>query len=393
MKTLRTDVIIIGCGPAGLLLSQLLHNAGIHSIIVERTSRRRVLSRIRAGILERGTIEAMQEAGCDARLNQQRIDHDGLILGTNGDLFEIPVYAITGHHVSVYGQTEITRDLIEAVEAREQQIFWDCDDVTLDGLTGQVAEIHAQTTGETLEIRGDFIAGCDGFHGPSRQAIPQQHKQEFSREYPFGWLGVLVDQPPVAHNVIYARHDDGFALASMRSHTRSRYYVQTAPQETVADWPMERFWSAFKTRLGSKSNGLLIGEPIERSIAPLRSFVCEKMHYGRLFLAGDAAHIVPPTGAKGLNLAFADVRRLARAFALWKQGNNSGLENYQRDALARVWKVERFSWYLTNLLHSFPDHSAFERRIQHAEIDYIRGSAAAQTMIAENYIGLDFEMS
>ena len=385
-----TDVIIIGAGPSGLLLSQLLYNEGISSIIVERTSKARVLARIRAGVLERGTLKAMAEAGCDARLQQERINHDGLILGNNGETFEIPVHDITGHHVTVYGQTEITKDLIDHAQARNQPIFWNCEQTQLHALDTDAPKVRITTPDGEAQISGAFIAGCDGFHGPSRQAIPKTVRKEFSREYPFGWLGVLLDEPPLCHNVLYARHDDGFALASMRSNTRSRYYVQTAPNETLDDWPMDRFWQAFKTRIGPRSDGLQIGEPIERSIAPLRSFVCEPMCYGRLFLAGDAAHIVPPTGAKGLNLAFADTRRLAYALFAWKRGDESALQTYNQQALERVWKVERFSWYLTNLLHKFPQHSGFEQRMQQAELSYIRQSLAAQTMIAQNYVGLDF---
>lgn len=390
MKELSADVIIIGAGPSGLLLSQLLHVDGVSSVIVERTTRSRVLSRIRAGVMERGTIEAMAEAGVDARLQAERIDHDGVILGFDGAHFEIPVKAVTGHAVTVYGQTEITKDLIEACEARNQQIFWNAPDGVISHLSGGAPCLTFTGPDSAVVVTGRFIAGCDGFHGMSRQAIPTANRKTFEREYPFGWLGVLVDQPPVAQNVVYANHQDGFALASMRSATRSRYYVQTAPGETVDDWPIETFWQTVRHRLGPLGQKIKTGPPLEMSIAPLRSFVTEPMSYGPLFLAGDAAHIVPPTGAKGLNLAVADVRRLARAFASWKGGNDSPLAAYGRDALDRVWKVERFSWYLTSMMHQFPDHSEFEKKMQRAEFDYIRTSEAAQRMIAENYVGLDF---
>ena len=390
MKDFTTDVIIIGAGPSGLLLSQLLHNDGVPSVIVERTTSDRVLSRIRAGVLERGTIDAMKDAGVDARMQSERIDHDGVILGFDGEHFEIPVKDITGHAVTVYGQTEITKDLIEAAEARNQPIFWDAPDGVISGRSGDAPNLTFTGPDGPITVTGRFIAGCDGFHGISRQAIPSENRKTFEREYPFGWLGVLVDQPPVAHNVIYANHQDGFALASMRSDSRSRYYVQTAPGETVDDWPIKTFWSALRHRMGTLGEQIKTGAPLEMSIAPLRSFVSEPMSYGPLFLAGDAAHIVPPTGAKGLNLAVADVRRLARAFASWKTGNEDPLPAYGREALSRVWKVERFSWYLTQLMHQFPDHSEFEKKMQRAEFDYIRGSQAGQTMIAENYVGLDF---
>jgi len=345
MKIEEVDVLIIGAGPAGLLLSQLLHQSGIRSIIVERTSKERVLSRIRAGVLERGTVEAMHDAGCASRLEAERVDHDAVILSFDGEQFEIPIKAITGHHVTVYGQTEITTDLINACEAREQKIYWDCPETELFDLQSDSPRAAFTTPdNKQIEITAKLIAGCDGYLGVSRQSIPKTELQEFERKYPFGWMGVLVDKPPISHHVIYANHTDGFALASMRSDTRSRYYVQSAPGDTVDDWPMSRFWPEFKNRLGDLGNSVITGEPLEVSIAPLRSFVAENMRYGRLFLAGDAAHIVPPTGAKGLNLAVADVRRLARAISAWTNGDESLLNRYADDALARVWKVERFSW-------------------------------------------------
>ena len=391
MQEKSTQVLIIGAGPSGLLLSQLLHHEGIRSVIVERTSRERVLSRIRAGVLERGTIEGMEEAGCADRLHAERIKHDGLNLMFDGDEFEFPVKGITGHYVNVYGQTEITQDLIEACEAHGQEIFWDCPESTLSDLDSDAPKFLFKTPqDESVEVTADFIAGCDGFHGVSRCSIPAKLQKNFEREYPFGWLGVLTDEKPLSHNVIYANHRDGFALSSMRSHTRARYYVQTDMNETVDDWPIEKFWEHFKKRIGKKADELITGEPIEMSIAPLRSFVSEPMSYGRLFLAGDAAHIVPPTGAKGLNLAFADTRRLARALAAQFKGNETPLTNYSQEALDRVWKVERFSWYLTTLMHQFPDHSDFEKKMQRAEYDYIVSSEAAQKTIAENYVGLDF---
>ena len=392
MEALKTTVAIIGAGPSGLLLSQLLHQAGIDSLIVERTSRARVLERIRAGVLERGTVEGMEEAGCAERLHAECIPHDGVILSFDGDQFEIPVREITGHQVIVYGQTEITKDLIEACEARGQAIYWDCPDAVLADLESAAPKVQFTTPeGETLVIEAEIVAGCDGFHGVCRQSIPEARRRAFERTYPFGWLGVLVDEPPVAHNVIYANHEDGFALASMRSETRSRYYVQSAPGETVEDWSPDRFWEAFTHRLGALGQQVRTGEPIEMSIAPLRSFVSEPMRFGRLFLAGDSAHIVPPTGAKGLNLAFADVRRLSRAIIAWKDGGqDAALEAYSVEALARVWKIERFSWYLTSMMHQFPEHSGFEKRMQRAEFDYIQGSEAGQKTIAENYVGLPF---
>ncbi len=385
--SIQTQVAIVGAGPSGLLLSQLLYQAGIDSVIFERTSRARVLARIRAGVLERGTRDALIEAGCADRLDRECIPHDGLRLVFDGEEFEVPVLDMTGHHVLVYGQTEITKDLIEACEARGQVIYWDQPDAALADIDSARPKVRL---GQSL-IEADFVAGCDGFLGISRNAIPAADQRAFELTYPFGWLGILVDEKPVSHNVIYANHPDGFALASMRSPTRARYYVQSAPGDTVADWPDARFWDAFERRVGGAAKDLIKGPSIEKSIAPLRSFVCEPMRYGRLFLAGDAAHIVPPTGAKGLNLAVADVRRLARALiAHTTRGDETPLQTYSAEALARVWKVERFSWFLTKLMHQFPEASDFEKRMQRAEFDYIRGSEAAQKTIAENYVGLDF---
>jgi len=392
MTSIKATVTIIGAGPSGLLLSQLLHLEGIDSVLIERTSRARVLERIRAGVLERGTVDAMHEADCADRLMRDRIDHDGVILSFDGDQHEIPVKEITGHHVVVYGQTEITRDLIEACEARGQRIYWECPDAALHNLDSDAPTVtFTDRDGTPVTIASELIAGCDGFHGVCRQSIPAAKLREFERVYPFGWLGILVDEPPISHNVIYANHRDGFALASMRSNVRSRYYVQSAPGDTVEQWSDERFWAAFTNRLGALGANVKTGPSIEKSIAPLRSYVSEPMRYGRLFMAGDSAHIVPPTGAKGLNLAIADVRRLARAVISWKNHHNDApLEAYSAQALTRVWKVERFSWYLTSMMHQFPEHSGFEKNMQRAEFDYIVSSQAGQATIAENYVGLDF---
>lgn len=389
-QEITTDVVIIGAGPAGLLLSELLAQEGVSSVIIERTSKAAVLSRIRAGVLERGTLEALEKAGCAERLMKERMDHDFLTLSFDGELCDIPIRALTGHQVMVYGQTEITKDLIDAAERRDQKIFWDCPDASLHDIESAAPKARFGDGANATVITGRFIAGCDGFHGISRSSIPAAQQKLFERTYPFGWLGVLVDQPPVSEHVIYANHADGFALASMRSLSRSRYYVQTKPGETLDDWTLDAFWEALRTRLGGLGREIKIGDPLEMSIAPLRSFVSTPMRYGRLFLAGDAAHIVPPTGAKGLNLAVADVYRLSKALIQWKTGDERGLEVYSRDALARVWKVERFSWYLTRLLHQFPEDSPFEKQMQRAEFEYIRSSDAAQMSIAENYVGLDF---
>jgi p-hydroxybenzoate 3-monooxygenase len=384
---MRTQVAIIGAGPAGLLLGHLLRQAGIDAVIVERQSRDHVLSRIRAGVLERTTTDLVERLGLDARLRAEGLPHDGFELADGERLIRIDMAALTGRHVTVYGQTELTRDLAEAAPARGLEILWDAPVTGIEEIEGARPVIHC---GAGRTIACDFVAGCDGFHGPSRQAIPENSRRTFERAYPFGWLGVLADVPPCHDELIYASHDRGFALASMRSATRSRYYVQVPLDERLEDWPDERFWDEVSLRLGPDAAARLTrGPAIEKSIAPLRSFVSEPMQYGRLFLAGDAAHIVPPTGAKGLNLASSDVAYLSDALIrFYARGDGAGLAGYGARALARVWKAERFSWYLTKLMHRFPDDGPFERRMQRAELDYIGQSPAMQTSIAENYVGL-----
>ena len=386
----RTQVAIIGAGPSGLLLGQLLHLHGIDTVVLERQTREHVEGRIRAGVLERGTVAALDEAGVGERLAREGLAHEGFELAFDGDRLRIDVAGLTGHSVTVYGQTEVTRDLAAARETAERRTVWEAADVALHGLDTDAPSVTWTAGGETHTLTCDLVAGCDGYHGPSRQAIPRAKVNTFERVYPFGWLGVLADVPPVAHELIYANGERGFALASMRSPTRSRFYVQVPAEENPADWPDERFFDELCRRLGPAGDDLVRGPSIEKSVAPLRSFVAEPMRWGRLFLAGDAAHIVPPTGAKGLNLAVADVRRLARAMAMHYGGDDAPLQRYGAEALARVWKVERFSWQLSMLMHRFPDHTPFERRMQRAEFDYLSGSQAAQTTIAENYVGLPF---
>ncbi|WP_174278852.1 4-hydroxybenzoate 3-monooxygenase [Sphingomonas bacterium] len=386
---MRTQVGIVGAGPAGLLLGHLLKAAGIDAVIVERQTRARVQERIRAGVLERTTTDLLHRLGIDARLDAEGLPHDGFALADDGRLIRIDVAALTGGHVTVYGQTEVTRDLIDAAGPRDLPILWESPVAAIEGIDGdRPVIVHGEGGAQRLEC--DFVAGCDGFHGAGRQAMPASVRRVFERAYPFGWLGVLADVPPCDGELIYASHDRGFALASMRSPTRSRYYLQVGLDERLEDWPDERFWEELSTRLGDGVAARVTrGPSIEKSIAPLRSFVAEPMRHGRLFLAGDAAHIVPPTGAKGLNLASSDVAYLSEALIGWySRGDEAGLAGYGARALARVWKSERFSWYLTKLMHRFPEDGAFERRMQTAELDYIAGSTAAQTSIAENYVGL-----
>ncbi len=384
---MKTQVAIIGCGPAGLLLGHLLRAEGIDCVVVERTSRTRVLERIRAGVLERTTTDLLHRLGIDARLNREGMLEEGFALAEGERLIRIDTFDLTGKHVTVYGQTEVTRDLIDAAPERGLEIVWEAADVALHDVDGDAPYV---TWGDGGRLDCDFVAGCDGFHGASRKAIPAGVRREYERVYPFGWLGILADVPPCHHELIYANHDRGFALASMRSPTRSRYYVQVPADEDIALWPDERLWDELAVRLGPEAAaGMTRGPALEKSIAPLRSFVSEPMRQGRLFLAGDAAHIVPPTGAKGLNLAASDVAYLSDALiGHYRRADRDGIAGYSAKALARVWKSERFSWQLTKLMHRFPEDGPFERRMQVAELDYIASSRAAQTAIAENYVGL-----
>jgi p-hydroxybenzoate 3-monooxygenase len=382
----KTQVAIIGAGPAGLLLGHLLRAEGIDCVIVERTSERRVTDRIRAGVLERTTTDLLHRLGIDARLNREGMLEEGFALADGERLIRIDTFALTGKHVTVYGQTEVTKDLIDAAPARGLEIVWEANDVALHDVESDAPYV---TWGDGHRLDCDFIAGCDGFHGPSRKAIPAATAREFERVYPFGWLGILADVPPCHHELIYANHDRGFALASMRSPTRSRYYVQVPVDEDIALWPDERLWDELALRLPQVADTIVRGPALEKSIAPLRSYVSEPMRHGRLFLAGDSTHIVPPTGAKGLNLAASDVAYLSDALiGYYKRADNDGIAGYSAKALARVWKAERFSWQLTKLMHRFPEDGPFERRMQIAELDYIASSKAAQTAIAENYVGL-----
>ena len=387
---MRTQVAIIGAGPAGLLLGHLLRQAGIDAIVVERQSREHVLSRIRAGVLERTTTDLLHRLGIDARLNAEGLRHDGFQLADGERLIRIDMAGLTGRSVTVYGQTEVTSDLIDAAPMRGLEILWNAPVTAIEGIAEDRAAV---LFGEGQRIACDYVAGCDGFHGPSRLAIPAEVRRTFERGYPFGWLGLLADVPPCDEELIYASHDRGFALASMRSPTRSRYYVQVSLKEKLEDWPDDRFWDELALRLGPDAAARITrGPALEKSIAPLRSFVSEPLQYGRLFIAGDAAHIVPPTGAKGLNLASSDVAYLSEALiACYHDGDRAALASYGARALARVWKAERFSWYLTKLMHRFPDDGPFERRMQMAELDYIAQSAAMRTAIAENYVGLPLD--
>ncbi|MBD3764492.1 MAG: 4-hydroxybenzoate 3-monooxygenase [Rhodobacterales bacterium] len=389
---MRTQVAIIGGGPAGLLLSQLLNLAGVETVVIERKSRDYVLSRIRAGVLEWGTVELLRQARAGDRMDREGILHGGCLMSDGDRVFRIDFHQGAGRPVMVYGQTEVTRDLYAAQDALGATILHECEDVALHDLDGEAPFVTLTRHGQPLRVDCAYVAGCDGFHGVSRPAIPASVRREFEKVYPFGWLGVLSATPPVSDELIYARHDRGFALASMRSPVLSRYYIQVPLTDRVEDWPDDRFWAELKRRLPADVAARLVtGPAIEKSIAPLRSFVCEPMRWGRLFLCGDAAHIVPPTGAKGLNLAASDVHYLSRALiAACTRGDLAGIDRYSAEALARVWKAMRFSWQLTMLLHRFPDHSPYERGMQEAELDWLRNSPIARAALAENYTGLPF---
>lgn len=387
---MKTQVAIIGAGPAGLLLGHLLRAEGVDCVIVERAAPDYVLGRIRAGVLERTTTDLLHRLGIDARLNAEGMLEEGFALADGERLIRIDTLGLTGKHVTVYGQTEVTRDLMDAAPKRGLEIIYEAADVALHDIESDTPSITYKKNDVTHRIEARFIAGCDGYHGPSRQAIPKSVAREFERVYPFGWLGILADVPPCHHELIYANHERGFALASMRSKARSRYYIDVPLTEKVEDWPDDRLWDELAIRLGPEAAANITrGPAVEKSIAPLRSYVFEPMRHGSLFLAGDAAHIVPPTGAKGLNLAASDVSYLSDALiGYFIQQDNNAVAGYSQKALARVWKAERFSWSLTKLMHRFPDDGSFERRMQVAELEYIAGSVAAQTSIAENYVGL-----
>lgn len=389
---MRTQVAIIGSGPSGLLLGQLLADAGVDTIILERATKDYVLGRIRAGVLEEGMADMLDEAGAGARMRREGLPHDGFDLTFSGRHHRIDLHALTGKRVVVYGQTEVTRDLMDRREATGGVTIYEAQNVQPHDFDGASPYVTYDKDGVTHRIDCDFIAGCDGFHGPSRKAVEGKGLETFERVYPFGWLGIVAEVPPVSHELIYCNHPRGFALCSMRSNTRSRYYVQCALDEKVEEWSDDRFWDEIRRRLPAETaEAVTTGPSIEKSIAPLRSFVAEPMRFGRLFLVGDAAHIVPPTGAKGLNLAASDVRYLFDGLRdYYADKSDSGINAYSERALRRVWKAERFSWWMTNTMHRFPDAGPFGQRMQEAELDYLSGSIAAQTSLAENYVGLPY---
>ena len=388
---MKTQVAIIGAGPSGLLLGQLLHKAGIDNVIIERQSGDYVLGRIRAGILEQVTVDLLAEAGVGERVRQEGVVHHAIELVFAGARHPIDVHGLTGGKVvTAYGQTELTRDLMHAREADGLPTVYEAADVSIHGFDGTRPMVRYRKDGTTHELACDFIAGCDGFHGVTRATV-RDAVTDYEKVYPFGWLGVLADVPPVSpHAIVYGNSERGFSLCSMRSLTRSRYYVQCPVDDKVEDWSDQRFWDELRRRLDPELAAKIVtGPSIEKSIAPLRSFVAEPMRFGRLFLAGDAAHIVPPTGAKGLNLAATDVKYLAGAFVEhYRERSDAGIDTYSARCLNRVWKAERFSWWLTSLMHRFPDTGAFEQRLQEAELDYLVNSRAASTALAENYVGL-----
>lgn len=388
----NTQVVIVGAGPSGLLLSQLLWRAGIASLVLERQSREYVEARIRAGVLEWGTVELLNDAGVGTRMMREGLAHDGFEVAFSERRYRIDLKGLVGKSMLVYGQTEIQKDLGDASVAAGCQVLWEAKDVAIHDIGGIHPRVTYTHEGRSQEVSCDFIAGCDGYHGVCRASIPRDRITQHERTYPFGWLGLLADVPPVDDELIYANHARGFALCSMRSRTRSRFYVQCALTDRVEQWSDDRFWEELSSRLpADKAAHLATGPSIEKSIAPLRSFVAEPMRFGRLFLVGDAAHIVPPTGAKGLNLAAADVRVLNRGLVeYYRNGSTALLDDYSRTALARVWKATRFSWWFTTLTHKFSDDS-FALNLQLAELDYITKSTAAARVLAENYAGLSFE--
>lgn len=396
MDTLTTKVAIIGSGPAGLLLGQLLYKAGIDHILIEQRSAEYVASRIRAGILEQVSVDLLAAAGVDAQLKEKGLPHEGIEILTNGEKHRVDLTKLTGgKQVTVYGQTEVTKDLMQARTDAGLSSFYESANVQVHEFYGEQPYVTFEHEGRQVRVNTDFIAGCDGYHGVCRASVPTDKIKTFEKVYPFGWLGVLADVPPVADELIYVQSERGFALCSMRSNTRSRYYLQVPLTDKVEEWSDEQFWEELKNRLDPESREKLVtGPSIEKSIAPLRSFVTEPMRFGKMFLAGDAAHIVPPTGAKGLNLAASDIAFLSQALIEYYQtGSDTGIESYSENCLKRVWKAERFSWWMTHLLHRFETETEFEHKIKQAELSYILGSEAGQTTLAENYVGLPLQQA
>jgi len=390
--TRRTQVAVVGAGPAGLLLAEVLQRQGVESIVVERRDRAYVEARIRAGVLETGTVEMMRRAGAAERLEREGLTHDGIEIAIDGHRRRVDFRGLVGASVTVYGQTEMTKDLGNRRAASGAETLYEALDVSLHDLETKRPRLQFVRDGREDEIEADFIAGCDGFHGACRPSIPAERLGVYERVYPFAWLGIMADCPPPADELIYACHQRGFALCSMRSRSRARHYLQAAPDEDLDQWSADRIWSEIAIRIGDPQGRLLKTAPlIEKSLTPMRSFVCETMRHGRLFLAGDAAHIVPPTGAKGLNLAASDVHYLSQAIvAFYRSGSQAELDAYPARALARVWKAQRFSWWMTTMLHNAGPGEAFQDKIHRAELDYVLGSPAAQTSLAENYVGLPY---
>lgn len=400
MKTITTQVAIIGAGPSGLLLGQLLHKQGIANVILERSTGEHVLSRIRAGILEQGMVDLLREAGVDARMDAEGEVHEGFEISNNGHSTRIDLHALTGGKtVMCYGQVEVTRDLMNAREAAELATYYEASEVQPQNVTREQPTINFTYQGEDYQLNCDYIAGCDGFHGVSRKTIPESERTEHERVYPFGWLGLLSDTPPVTEELIYCKHECGFALASRRSANRSRYYLQVSLEDKVENWSDEEFWQELKRRLPPEAAAKLVtGPSIEKSIAPLRSFVCEPMQYGQLFLVGDAGHIVPPTGAKGLNLAASDVSTLYKVLCrVYQQGDKQCIRQYSEIALRRVWNAERFSWWMSNMLHDYSNTEVSGMagvtfgRFMASELSYYLSSEAGRKVIAEQYVGLPYE--
>jgi len=389
---MRTQVGIIGSGPSGLLLSQLLHLAGIDNVVLENRSQDYVLGRIRAGVLEMGAVDMLRQAKVHERMDAEGLIHEGVDLVLDGERHRIDFKGLVDGEVMVYGQTEVTRDLMDARAAMGGTCLYEAEATRIEGLEGDAPVIHFRKDGVEQTLTCDFVAGCDGYHGVSRRSMPEDVLRNYERVYPFGWLGVLSDTPPVHHELIYVNSPRGFALCSQRSLTRSRYYLQCSLDDQVGQWSDDAFWEELRRRLPEDAaEALVTGPSIEKSIAPLRSFVAEPMRHGRLFLAGDAAHIVPPTGAKGLNLAASDIHYLFHALkAHFEDGEDSLLDAYSETALRRIWKAERFSWWMTNLMHDFPDEGPFSAKVQRSELEYLFDSEAARRVLAENYVGLPY---